>query len=204
MYVPLLDRLLYRKPFEGASAVRYRDHERPAFGDLDERLLARMALGERGRLLDLGCGPGTFSAVAAARHPGWQIVSVEPSRELARTNTVRAIGEQLPLADRCIDVAICLSALRHVRDRAMTLRELRRVVVDRCWIVELDPVADARRVATHAARIGSPLLRRAFGPLVVRTAPPASVFAKLATAAGFRVRTLTPDDVQPVYVMELA
>jgi hypothetical protein len=39
MYLPLLDRLLYRHPFEGGSARRYAEGARPAFGDLDDRLL---------------------------------------------------------------------------------------------------------------------------------------------------------------------
>src|ERR1043165_9449568 len=68
VYLPFLDRLLYRRPFEGGSARRYADDERPAFGDLDDRLLDRLApeltapTGEPGRrLLDLGCGPATFA-----------------------------------------------------------------------------------------------------------------------------------------------
>ena len=43
MYVSLLDRLLYRRPFEGGSARRYAYDERPAFGDLDDRLLDDLA-----------------------------------------------------------------------------------------------------------------------------------------------------------------
>src|SRR5687768_6545106 len=39
VYVRLLDRILYRYPFEGASARRYAAMERPAFGDLDDRVL---------------------------------------------------------------------------------------------------------------------------------------------------------------------
>src|SRR5687768_11089442 len=145
VFVALLDRLLYRHPFEGGSARRYARDERPAFGDLDERLLDRLALAGTERLLDLGCGPGTFSRAAAARHPGLAVIAIDPSRDFARTSTVRAAGEALPLADRTIDVAICLSSIRHVKDRAQTFRELRRVVRGRVIIVELDPAADATR-----------------------------------------------------------
>ena len=128
MYVPLLDRFLYRYPFEGGSARRYARDERPAFGNLDDRLLDRMALTGTEHLLDLGCGPATFVRAAAARHPGLVIVPIDPSRDFARPPVVRAAGEALPLADRSIDVAIMLSSIRHVRDRTRTLRELRRVV----------------------------------------------------------------------------
>ncbi len=116
---------------------------------------------------------------------------------------MRAAGEALPLAARSIDVAICLSSIRHVRDRAATLGELRRVVRGVLVIVELDPAADRRRIATHAAGLASPILRRVFGALVVRTAPPAAAIAAIARAAGFAVRALRADPIQPVYVMEL-
>ena len=205
MYLPLLDRLLFRRPFEGESAERYARGARPAFGDLDDRLLDRLSdrLGAGRRLLDLGCGPGTFARRAAARFAGLSVVAIEPSRSYARPGVVRAAGEALPLAARSIDVAICLSSIRHVRDRAATLRELRRVVRGQLVIVELDPAADRRRIRAHAAGLASPWLRQAFGPLVVRTAPPAELITSLARAAGFARRALLGDVDQPVYILEL-
>lgn len=210
VFATWLDRVLYRYPFEGASARRYAALERPGFGDLDDRLLddmAEMLAGAR-RLLDLGAGPGTFASRAAARHPHLEVVAVEPSRDFAcprpGVRVVRAAGEALPLRDGSVDVAICLSSIRHVRDRAATLRELRRVVRGTAVIVELDPAADARRIAAHADRLGGALLRHAFGPLVVRTAPSADTIAAIARHAGWTVRARRDDPVQPVYILELA
>jgi ubiquinone/menaquinone biosynthesis C-methylase UbiE len=200
----VLDRVLYRHPFAGTSARRYTRAERPAFGDLDDRILDGLPLVGARRLLDVGAGPGTFATHAAARHPGMCVIALEPSPGFSAT--VRGRAEALPIADAAIDVAICLSSIRHVRDRAATLRELRRVVRPGgvLAIVELDPAEDPRRIATHADRLGSPLLRRAFEPLVVRTAPPVSAIEALARAAGWRRRALRDDPVQPVYVLELA
>lgn len=204
-----LDRVLYRQPFEGASARRYASQARPAFGDLDDRLLDGMApmLAKARCLLDLGAGPATFAARAAARHPGLTVVAIDPSRDFARpqpgVRVIRAAGEALPLAGGAVDVAICLSSIRHVRDRGATLRELRRVVRDRLVIVELDPRADPRRIAKHADQLGSVLLRRAFAPFVLRTAPTADAIASLAVEAGWRVSGRRSDPVQPVYVLEL-
>lgn len=205
VYVPLLDRLLYRHPFEGASAARYARDERPAFGGLDDRLIDCLDLGDgRGRrLLDVGCGPATFARRARERMPALSVIAIDPSRDFARPGVVRAAGEALPFADRTIDVAVCLSSIRHVRDRAATLRELRRVVRGVVMIVELDPAADRRRIANHADRLGSPILRRAFSPLVVRTAPPAPLITALAVAAGFTLRARRDDAEQPVYMLEL-
>ena len=193
----LLDRLLYRTPFEGGNARRYVRDARPAFGDLDQRLLDQLA--PAGVLLDLGSGPGTFAAAARAR--GLTVIAIEPSAAFAPT--VRARGEQLPLADRSIDLAICLSSIRHVQDRARTLRELRRVVRDRLVIVELDPTASRARIANHARGLRSRVLRVAFGPLVCRTAPTAETISRLAAHAGWRQTALRADPVQPVYILEL-
>jgi len=207
----LLDRFLYRRPFEGGSARRYAASERPAFGDLDDRLLDALQLGSARRLLDLGCGPATFAERAATRHPELTVIAVEPSRDFVRhiigrrpkLSVIRAAGEALPLADRSIDAAICLSSIRHVQDRGRTFRELRRVVTGTVTIVELDPAADAVRVAAHADRLGSRVLRHAFGPLVLRTAPPAEAIAAIARVAGFTQLSLRADPIQPVYIMEL-
>ena len=214
MALAWLDRLMYAHPFEGASARRYAMFERPAFGDLDDRLLDALAprLAAAHRLLDLGCGPCTFAARAAERFAALDIVALDPSQAFTsdvpagRFRVVRAAGEALPLGDATIDVAVCVSSIRHVQDRLAVLRELRRVVRPggALVIVELDPASDKRRIAAHADRLGSALLRRAFGPFVVRTAPRAEIIARAAAATGWTQRALRDDPTQPVYVMELS
>ena len=210
MLAPLLgwlDKVLYRHAFEGASARRYASAERPAFGALDDRLLDVLELAHARRLLDVGCGPRTFAARAAARFPALSVIALDPSRDFARRQdglaVLRAAGEALPLADGSIDVAICLSSIRHVRDRGAVLRELRRVS-KRLVIVELDPRASPRRIAAHADRLGSTVLRHAFGPLVARTAPTCDAIAALARDAGWRELARRDDVEQPVYILELA
>lgn len=201
-----LDSVLLRGPFEGRGARRYADLERPAFGDLDERLLDDWpALADMSCLLDLGAGPCVFARRAASRYPGLAVIAVDPSRELSRAQpgiqVVRATGDALPLADGACDAAICLSSIRHVRDRASTLRELRRVVAGPLVIVELDPDASGARIATHANGIRSLPFRHAFGPLVARTAPTAASVVALARAAGWRLESRRDDSVQPVYIV---
>ncbi len=203
-----LDSVLLRGPFEGRGARRYADLERPAFGDLDQRLLDEWpALAHASCLLDLGAGPGVFAAQAARRYPDLAVIAVDPSRELSRAqrglHVIRATGEALPLADGACDAAICLSSIRHVRDRASTLRELRRVVAGTLVIVEIDPDASAARIAAHANGIRSVPFRHAFGPLVARTAPSAASIVALARTAGWRLESRRDDSVQPVYIVTL-
>jgi len=162
-------------------------------------------------ILDLGAGTGTTSSVIASSYPGKLVVAVEPSRAFTRIQsqryaTLRAVGERLPLADSCIDVAISISAIRHMADRAQALRELRRVVRrdGTCIIVELDPDASRSRIRAHTDRMYSRLSRLVFGPLVCKTAPPWTHIARLARDAGFRTVDHRTDEVQPVYVLRLS
>jgi SAM-dependent methyltransferase len=206
----LLDRLLFRHPFEGSSARRYAARERPAFGDLDDRLIAgwRRELSAARTFLDCGAGPATFGTRLAIAHPHLAITCVEPSHDLAQPRaglaTVRACAESMPLARASFDLALCLSSIRHVRDRARAFAELRRVVRPggALWIVELDPDADATRCANHADHLGSRALRWAFRPLVVRTAPTAAAVAEAARDAGWHTDAPLADPVQPVYLMK--
>ncbi len=201
----LIDRL-YRHPFEGASARRYATAERPAFGDLDDRLCERWRDDLAGArvLLDVGAGPGSFVATARRRYPALSAIALEPSRDYG--SSLRARAEALPLRDRAVDVAVAISSIRHVRDRGGALAELRRVVRPDgvAFVVELDPAASRDRVRRHAVGLGSAPLRVAFGPLVVRTAPTAAQIAALARAAGWREVVIEDDPLQPVYRMRLS
>lgn len=233
-----LDRVLYRHPFEGKSAERYRTRERPAFCDFDDRLITRLAdqLGRAERLLEVGAGPATFALAAKRRFPSLQVVAVEPSGVLAKAahqaaheaasdatnqaandatnkaaprapsiSVVRGVAEALPLADASISVAVCLSSIRHVADRRRAFAELRRVLVPggALVIAELDPDASAERIAYHADRLGARWLRAAFGPLVVRTAPPWQSIVRTATHAGFELVRHAGDPQQPLYLLDL-
>ena len=207
-----LDPWLYRRPFTGRSARRYATRERPAFGDLDLRLCAawRPDLGAARRVVDVGAGPGTVAAALRATFAGLVVFEVEPSADFAAAGgsgtRARAYAEALPLADGCVDAAVSVSSIRHVRDRVATLAEMRRVVRPGgvAFVVELDPAAARARVQTHARGLRSPWLRAAFSPLVVRTAPPAGDIERAARAAGWREVTRRDDPMQPVYELRLA
>jgi SAM-dependent methyltransferase len=213
------DRVMYRRPFEGRSAVLYRTHARPAFDDFDDRLLSRIAAQASAaqRLLEVGAGTAAFARTAKRRFPHLQVVAVEPSRELARAAVadpqgaahevavLRGVAEELPLADASISLAVCVSSIRHVADRRRAFAELRRVIVPggALIIAELDPAASAARIAHHADRLRGRWLRAVFGPLIVRTAPPWQVIVDVARAAGFDLVRHADDPVQPLYLLEL-
>jgi ubiquinone/menaquinone biosynthesis C-methylase UbiE len=207
-----LDAWVARRPFEGRTARRYARDERPAFGDLDRRLLGRLhdELAEARRFLDLGAGNHELATRVAGAHAGLQVLAVEPSESFTRrprpgVTTLRALAESLPLADATIDVAMCMSSIRHVRRRDVALRELRRVVRPggSLHIVELDPLADAQRSRRHRDALRSTVARLTFDPLLLRTCPSAGQMAALARAAGWQDLTEDADPEQPVYLLRL-
>jgi ubiquinone/menaquinone biosynthesis C-methylase UbiE len=207
-----LDSWAFRRPFEGRTARVYARHERPAFGDLDERLLVRLLpeLSRARRFLDVGAGNHELAEGVARAHPGLSVIAVEPSASYTRRAhagvvTLRGLAEALPLERGSIDVAVCLSSLRHVRDRRAALRELRRVVHPggAVLIVELDPRADADRSARHRRALGSRLTRLTFDPFLLRTAPTLDRIAALASECGFSEAYREDDPLQPVYHLGL-
>jgi len=212
------DRVMYRRPFEGRSAVLYRTHARPAFDDFDDRLLTRIAAQASAAqsLLEVGAGTAAFARAAKRRFPHLQVLAVEPSRELARSAAaepneehevaiLRGRAEELPLADASISLAVCVSSIRHVADRRRAFAELRRVLAPggSLIIAELDPAASAARIAHHADRLRGRWLRAVFGPLIVRTAPPWQAIARVAREAGFDLVRHADAPEQPQYLLEL-
>lgn len=84
------------------------------------------------RVLDVGCGPvGLIHFVKAAWRVRLDPLLLEYQEKLpapAPGGSLVATGEQLPLASRSFDIAICFNALDHMRDPAAALAEMRRVL----------------------------------------------------------------------------
>ena len=86
-------------------------------------LEAQAQVGERYRVLDVGCGPKPyypFFAERASEYVGVDVVD-NPVAEL------RGPVEALPVEDGSFDVVLCTQVLEHCDDPAQAVRELRRV-----------------------------------------------------------------------------
>jgi len=98
----------------------------------------RLALIERfrapGTLLDLGCGPGTFSAVARSR--GWRPLGLDVNPQSVahcRERGIEAICDVFPspaLGGRRFDVVVMNDFLEHMPDPGAALAEARRLLAD--------------------------------------------------------------------------
>jgi ubiquinone/menaquinone biosynthesis C-methylase UbiE len=107
-------------------------------GRPEQRNRDRLVDGVRGRVLEVGAGPG----LNLGRYsPGADVVAVEPEPTMARralarargalvpARVVRGVGEALPFPDRTFDAAVACYVLCSVSDQARAIEELRRVLL---------------------------------------------------------------------------
>lgn len=114
-----------------------RDPE-PFYRRLAERSIAEFAFDVDGRfVLDLGCGPGHYSA--ALTRAGASVVGVDldeadlRAASAARNTAVRADAPRLPFPDAAFDGVFCSNMLEHTPEPSLVLGEIERVVRPGGW-----------------------------------------------------------------------
>jgi trans-aconitate 2-methyltransferase len=120
--------------WDPAAYLAFDDHRARPFHDLLHRVGARAPR----RVVDLGCGPGTLTALLAARWPGAAVEALDSSAEMVAAARERGIdarrgdvGEWTPAPDT--DVVVTNAVLQWVpQHRALLLR----------WLAALPPGAE--------------------------------------------------------------
>lgn len=93
---------------------------------LAELLSNRIPAGSR--VLDIGCGDGTVSALITARSEGVHIEGVElKSRQSCKIECKEFDGQRLPYADGVFDVCMFVDVLHHTPHAKALLKEAARV-----------------------------------------------------------------------------
>jgi len=123
-----------------------------------ERTLELVDVGERGRLLDFGCGHGVFMRRFLEQRPQWDVFGYEVSNRYAGPNV--SIGV---LPDEHFDLITSFYVFEHVEDPVETARELRRRLSDTGTLFLAVPDALANPIdvlaADHLSHFGFQSLR---------------------------------------------
>ena len=109
--------------------------------------LADCSLGDRERVVDVGCGTGEFTRVLAASTPG-EIVGVDAdpdllgvARDAVDASFLAGDATRLPLRDDAADLVACQALLVNLPDPAAAVTEFVRVSSDLVAAVEPDNAA---------------------------------------------------------------
>ncbi|HYV40736.1 MAG TPA: class I SAM-dependent methyltransferase [Thermoanaerobaculia bacterium] len=139
---------------EKFGAIRSFFYERlaePSLEPLHRRIASEIPI-ERGRLLDIGCGPGNLDRLLAAQRPGLSVVGVDESeamiRRAARGTRLpnlefrRGIVQGLSFRDE-FDFALSVLSFHHWEEPEAGLEAVHRALKPggRFWIYEGDPEA---------------------------------------------------------------
>lgn len=135
-----MTRSVYDERFRGSAAASYERYFVPAIGaPLAADLVEAAALQPGERVLDVACGTGIVTRLAAERlgdsgrvagtdvNPGM----LEVARSAADGTPIEwheANAESLPLADESFDVVLCQMGLQFIPNKLAALREMRRVL----------------------------------------------------------------------------
>jgi ubiquinone/menaquinone biosynthesis C-methylase UbiE len=113
------------------------------FGEPNRAVVERLAeLGARGRMLDIGTGPGHILLLVAERFPDAQVVGLDLSPRMLEHAARRRAGsphaarialqlgdaKRLPFPDASFDVVFSNTILHHVPEPVAMLAEARRVL----------------------------------------------------------------------------
>ena len=93
-------------------------------------LIRRYVALENARILDIGCGIGTYVKKLRELSPYAYGIDVDPARVAQGDVDGLAVGvsERLPFRDGWFDIVLLNEVIEHVRDEAETLREACRIV----------------------------------------------------------------------------
>lgn len=141
----------------GSQASAYLTSAVHATGRDLERLSARLAAFPQARLLDMGCGAGHASFIAAGRVKevvaydlsGQMLAVVSDaahSRGITNLSTRQGYAEALPFDDESFDIVISRYSAHHWHDVGKALREVRRVLKPGGVVIFMDVMSPGHPV----------------------------------------------------------
>ncbi len=149
--------------FGRVAAFFYRLLGEPCLGPMHERIAAEIPL-ERGRLLDIGCGPGRLTRMIAERRPGVAVTGLDLSASM-----IRQARRAPPLPNleyrqgspssagfsQEFDFALSVLSFHHWEEPTEELSATYRALEPggRLWIYESDPETSNEEIRADRAAI---------------------------------------------------
>lgn len=133
----------YGKTYGGSAPEVYQRHFVPVIGQpLATDLVRSAGIREGQRVLDVACGTGVVTRLAAERvGPTGRVAGADINAGMLEVARALSAGSQppidwyetaaeaMPLPDASFDVVLCQLGLQFMRDKDAALREMRRVLV---------------------------------------------------------------------------
>jgi ubiquinone/menaquinone biosynthesis C-methylase UbiE len=178
-------------PMDGWIARAYDRGVQGAFRDLVSGTFDDVSsqLGGVRRLLDVGCGPGQFTIMAAERLPSAEVVGVDlaPTMiELARRHAAATpaggrvrfeIGDAmtLPFPDASFDAVLSSGSIKQWPSATRGLAEMHRVLAPggRAFVLEVNTEAPAAAIEAQRRKLQHWLFRLVFPRVVTQGMSPA-------------------------------
>ena len=137
---------LDRKKVEFSTRLRY----------FEEKIRSMESLKQKGRVLDIGCGPGHF--LEMCRRAGWQPVGVELSAQACAAARAQGLDvaqgslQQAAFADGEFDVVTLWNVLDHMTQPLDEMREVHRILKPGGLVLVRVPNAAFHRLVKAAVR----------------------------------------------------
>jgi ubiquinone/menaquinone biosynthesis C-methylase UbiE len=195
-----MDQKVYGKSFGASPAENYQRYFVPSIGrPVADDLIAVAGLQPGQRVLDIACGTGVVTRLAAERvgaagavagldvTPGMLAVARAQTPPETSIEWYEASAESMPLPDEAFDVVLCQMGLQFIPSKLAALREMRRVLRPggRALVTVPGPKPRLFEVMTDAlARHLSPQAA-SFGDLVF-SMHDVDELSELMRSAGFR------------------
>jgi SAM-dependent methyltransferase len=155
-----------QRAYYAASATQY-DGVHVTEGDEHFVALSHISalVGELGirSILDIGCGTGRGLAYLSAKHPGVQIVGLDPVGELLQVAVkkglmpqvlVRGSGLELPFRTTSFDAVVECGVLHHVRDHRAVVRDMARVARRAIFLSDGNIFGQGRSLGIKLLKVG--------------------------------------------------